>query len=102
MKKLLTAMSIALGLGLATAQTAHATPSQKVTPPSKVTKTSEAAKPATTAKVEPVKKTEKKVAPAPVVQEQKLKKDGTPDKRYKENKKLKKDGTPDKRYKENK
>ena len=40
----------------------------------------------------------------------KLKKDGTPDKRYKENKKeeaapvgpTKKDGTPDKRYKENK
>ncbi|WP_392437008.1 hypothetical protein ACF3N7_08625 [Cruoricaptor ignavus] len=31
-----------------------------------------------------------------------LKKDGTPDKRYKENKKLKKDGTPDRRYKENK
>ena len=32
----------------------------------------------------------------------KMKKDGTPDKRYKENKKLKKDGTPDKRYKVNK
>lgn len=32
----------------------------------------------------------------------KMKKDGTPDKRFKENKKLKKDGTPDKRYKENK
>ncbi|HRG58851.1 MAG TPA: hypothetical protein PK323_07805 [Bacteroidia bacterium] len=31
-----------------------------------------------------------------------LKKDGTPDRRYKENQKLKKDGTPDKRYKENK
>lgn len=31
-----------------------------------------------------------------------LKKDGTPDKRYKENQKLKKDGTPDKRFKENK
>jgi len=31
----------------------------------------------------------------------KVKKDGTPDKRYKENKKLKKDGTPDMRYKEN-
>jgi hypothetical protein len=31
-----------------------------------------------------------------------MKKDGTPDKRYKENKNLKKDGTPDKRYKENK
>lgn len=40
---------------------------------------------------------------------QKLKKDGTPDKRYKENKEIKtaggpkkKDGTPDKRFKENK
>ena len=32
----------------------------------------------------------------------KTKADGTPDKRYKENKKLKADGTPDKRYKENK
>lgn len=31
-----------------------------------------------------------------------LKKDGTPDKRYKSNKHLKSDGTPDKRYKENK
>ena len=30
------------------------------------------------------------------------KKDGTPDKRYKQNQTLKKDGTPDKRYKENK
>lgn len=29
----------------------------------------------------------------------KLKKDGTPDKRYKANEHLKKDGTPDKRYK---
>lgn len=32
----------------------------------------------------------------------KTKKDGTPDKRFKENKKLKKDGTPDKRFKEHK
>jgi len=31
-----------------------------------------------------------------------LKKDGTPDRRYKANKVLKKDGTPDKRYKMNK
>jgi len=31
-----------------------------------------------------------------------VKKDGTPDKRFKENKNLKKDGTPDKRFKENK
>jgi len=47
--------------------------------------------------VKEIKKTEEKVI---------LKKDGTPDKRFKENKKpqvpLKKDGTPDKRYKENK
>lgn len=34
--------------------------------------------------------------------EKKMKKDGTPDRRFKENKKLKKDGTPDLRYKENK
>jgi hypothetical protein len=31
-----------------------------------------------------------------------MKKDGTPDKRYKANQNLKKDGTPDKRFKENK
>jgi hypothetical protein len=44
-----------------------------------------------------VKKTDIKVTDAKVV----LKKDGTPDKRYKatEKKVLKKDGTPDKRYK---
>ena len=48
-------------------------------------------------------------APAKSTEGQKLKKDGTPDKRYKENKEAKqpatptkKDGTPDKRYKENK
>ena len=65
MKKFLTAMSIVLGLGLATAQqtapAAKATVKQ-TTKTSKVTKP-EAAKPAT-----------------------KLKKDGTPDKRYKANK----------------
>jgi len=47
---------------------------------------------------------------APQKSETKMKKDGTPDMRYKENQKgsaktapkhLKKDGTPDKRYKEN-
>lgn len=45
----------------------------------------------------------------PADNDKKLKKDGTPDMRYKENKEaakpagpLKKDGTPDKRYKENK
>lgn len=46
--------------------------------------------------------------PAKVAPGQHLKKDGTPDKRFKENKEgaapkhLKKDGTPDKRFKENK
>jgi hypothetical protein len=51
----------------------------------------------------------KQEAPAEKSGDAKLKKDGTPDKRYKENKEpakqtgpLKKDGTPDKRYKENK
>ncbi len=49
-----------------------------------------------------------KKAPPPPAKEAKapLKKDGTPDKRFKENKApkvpLKKDGTPDKRFKENK
>jgi hypothetical protein len=52
-----------------------------------------------------------KTAPTkPAKTEQHLKADGTPDKRYKENKTAtkketvhtKKDGTPDKRYKENK
>lgn len=47
----------------------------------------------------PSKQATAKPAPAATAP---LKKDGTPDKRYKENKKLKKDGTPDKRYKENK
>lgn len=82
MKKLLTAMSLALGLGFATAQqTAPATTSA---PHQTTTKTVKA----------PETKTAKPAA--------KMKKDGTPDKRYKENKHLKKDGTPDKRYKANK
>ncbi|GAB0155106.1 hypothetical protein CHRYSEOSP005_03660 [Chryseobacterium sp. Alg-005] len=80
MKKFLSAMSLMLGLGLATAQ--QTTPS-----------TATAHQAAKTVKA-PEAKTSKPAA--------KLKKDGTPDKRYKENKKLKKDGTPDKRYKENK
>jgi len=79
MKKLLAAMSLALGLGFATAQqTAPAAPHHQT---AKTVKAPEA-------------KTAKPAA--------KMKKDGTPDKRYKENQKLKKDGTPDKRYKENK
>lgn len=81
MKKFLSAMSLILGLGLATAQQ---------TAPAKSTTAHQT--------VKTVKAPEAKTAKPAV----KLKKDGTPDKRYKENQKLKKDGTPDKRYKENK
>lgn len=73
-------MSIILGLGFATAQTA----------------------PSTGTKVQQTTKTTKSTEVRPVKSPAKLKKDGTPDKRYKENKNLKKDGTPDKRYKANK
>jgi hypothetical protein len=81
MKKLLTGLlAMFMGLTVAMAQT-PATAKKEV-------KTTKA-------------KTEKTVAAAP-----KTKKDGTPDRRFKENKKaaagpLKKDGTPDKRYKSN-
>lgn len=73
-------MSIVLGLGFATAQ--QAVPAAKSTA-QKTTKSVKTLKPAA----------------KPAV---KLKKDGTPDKRYKANQKLKKDGTPDRRYKANK
>ena len=43
-----------------------------------------------------------KLQPVKGAEAGKTKKDGTPDRRYKENKKLKKDGTPDMRYKQNK
>jgi len=85
MKKFLTAMSIVLGLGLASAQ--------QVAPAAKTTN-----KTTTTKQVKPAKAAETPAAKPAV----KLKKDGTPDKRYKENQKLKKDGTPDKRFKVNK
>lgn len=86
MKKFFTAMSIVFGLGLATAQ--QTAPSNH----KQASKTTQSAKPSK------VVKTKAEAAPTAA----KMKKDGTPDKRYKENKKLKKDGTPDKRYKENK
>ncbi|CAA7386812.1 hypothetical protein [Chryseobacterium fistulae] len=81
MKKLLTAMSLVLGLGLATAQQTM---------------------PATSTNTKQTTKTVKAVESKTAQPAAKMKKDGTPDKRYKDNKKLKKDGTPDKRYKENK
>ncbi len=93
MKKLLSALSIVLGLGLATAQQTAPATTAAPHPTAKTVKAAKPAKPAATA-------TTAKPATAPTAT--KMKKDGTPDKRYKANQKLKKDGTPDKRYKENK
>lgn len=81
MRKLIFALIALLGFSISVA-------AQQVAP--KTTKKTEKA-------AKELKKSDTKVV---------LKKDGTPDKRYKNNKQtkvnLKKDGTPDKRYKENK
>lgn len=108
MKKLVSAMSLLLGLGLATAQQTHPA---TATPPAKVLKVDNHKKPmpaqaqydkktktvsthsavgATTTKTKTVVKAQPGVV---------LKKDGTPDRRYKANQHLKKDGTVDKRFK---
>ncbi|MDQ0591932.1 hypothetical protein QFZ37_000301 [Chryseobacterium ginsenosidimutans] len=93
MKKLLSAMSIVLGLGLATAQqVAPAASKTHQTVKTVKATTAPATKPSATVKAATA-------TPPPAA---KMKKDGTPDKRYKGNKNLKKDGTPDKRYKANK
>ena len=84
MKKLFTVLTLAFGLGLGTAQ--QVTP-KTTTAPAKAVKLQTAKPAAATAK------------PAASNSAVKLKKDGTPDKRYKANEHLKKDGTPDKRYK---
>lgn len=80
MRKLAAMLLLAFGLGLGNAQTAPTTKKE--------------------VKKEVKQKKETKKVSQPTTA--KLKKDGTPDKRYKQNKKLKKDGTPDRRYKENK
>ena len=88
MKKLLTALSLVLGLGLASAQQVAPASSSQQAPHAKTRKA--------------VVTKETKTAPAAVENYgMKMKKDGTPDKRYKANQHLKKDGTPDKRYKGN-
>ena len=95
MKKLFIAFSFVLCLGFASAQ--QATP---ITTTSKnlTTTPKEIAKPASPANI--TKPAAKKVdTKAKTKSAVKMKKDGTPDKRYKANKRLKKDGTPDKRYK---
>ena len=93
MKKLFTVLSIALGLGFASAQ--QVTPAKSaITPPQVKMQT---AKPV--AQKSTVVKTEVAAKPAKANTAVVMKKDGTPDKRYKANQHLKKDGTPDKRYK---
>lgn len=84
MKKLLTALSVVLALGFANAQ--------QTAPSASKTQTTSAKK-----QVKPEKKA--KAAKPTTSAGVKMKKDGTPDKRYKNAKHLKKDGTPDKRYK---
>ncbi|KPH11502.1 hypothetical protein [Chryseobacterium sp. ERMR1:04] len=96
MKKLITAMTLVLGLGFATAQQAAPATASKAH--------QQVTKPAKMVDAKAVKATDTKVAKpaAPSTTAVKMKKDGTPDKRYKDAQHLKKDGTPDKRYKENK
>ena len=88
MKKLFTGFSVALGLGFASAQ--QVTPAKTTVDPPQV-------KMQSAKKTNPIKPTVwvKSTKSNAVV----MKKDGTPDKRYKANQHLKKDGTPDKRYK---
>ncbi len=108
-------MSLLFGLGLATAQQTQPRTSAPAAPP-KVMKVDNHKK-AMPVQAQNDKKTKtvsansvvaanstKKTTPPKTVSNTaiKLKKDGTPDKRYKENQRLKKDGTPDKRYKVNK
>lgn len=85
LKKIITVLVLSLGLSLATGQSTK--------PISKVGKAPSATKITDQPKADATLSTSTSV---------KLKKDGTPDKRYKENQRLKKDGTPDKRYKDNK
>jgi hypothetical protein len=115
MKKFLIAVfALSLGITNINAQTTKTSTSAKpaVQQPSKVAPVKSTAPKKETA---PAKATKPAQATAPTKAEKpaksklptvspvaKTKKDGTPDRRYKENQKLKKDGTPDKRYKENK
>lgn len=88
MKKLISAMSLLIGLGLANAQQ-----TRPVNQQTKVVKVERHQKTVPAKNEQTVTKTTTTV---------KMKKDGTPDKRYKANQHLKKDGTPDKRYKTSK
>ncbi|WP_374464357.1 hypothetical protein [Chryseobacterium sp.] len=83
MKKLLSAMSLILGLGLATAQQTAPAKSTTAHPPVKATAVKAAAKPAEVKAAKPAMDAK---AAKPAQPAAKMKKDGTPDKRYKENK----------------
>lgn len=104
MKKfILAALVLLLGTGVGFAQQAPAKTQQE--------KTKHVKKEATAAKTKASASTQQTTAAATTSTQQAtaaattsnhVKKDGTPDKRYKQNKHLKKDGTPDKRFKDNK
>lgn len=100
MKKLFLATLILAGLSFSSM--AQTTPTAKKAEVKKAgtTAMTSTKSPAKSAMVTPTAKVEK-VTPASQAGT-KLKKNGTPDKRYAANKHLKKDGTPDKRYKSNK
>lgn len=93
MKNLLVAVALIIGTGFAFGQQTHPSALQKVVKVDITKKTM----PVTAQKNQRTKT----VSINSNVSGMKLKKDGTPDKRYKENKRLKKDGTPDRRYKSN-
>ncbi len=107
MKKLLMAALVLIGFSAATL--AQTTPAVKKTEPSKVqvakkTTPAPATVPAANKATSATTKPAAAVSPGAAVP---LKKDGTPDKRYKANQgsttgPVKKDGTPDMRYKANK
>lgn len=108
MKKLiLSALALAGFISLSVAQTA---PAKMATPPakSKMTVVKKEVKPAATAKLATMPATKPVVTPTPkpTVTVTPVKKDGTPDKRFKANAAtagpLKKDGTKDMRFKANK
>lgn len=90
MKKLFSALSLVLAFGFAIAQQETPARATKM-PPAKVQKIETAKKEAATKPAMAMKPANSSAV--------KMKKDGTPDRRYKENQHLKKDGTPDKRYK---
>jgi hypothetical protein len=105
MKKLVLMLAVVFMAATTFGQTTATTVKKdsKIAPKTEQVKTTTKTQTATTAKNVNVNKTAVDTSKA------KLKKDGTPDKRFKDNKTtakttgpLKKDGTPDMRYKENK